>query len=364
MPDGTRVELSDGSFAQKVVNVGSSGAIPSGGGDASAANQATQITAEQAIQATAGVTNGAKVVTDANGTIQQYLRGIVTFLANALGAGTAATANRVTLASDDPGVVSLQLLDNAITPVAAGAATATGGLLSSMQFLTTLPSPTNTQQLAVNSDARGGMIVGGHVASGATDLGSPVKVGAVYNSTKPTFTTGQRGDAQVGSRGSALVQLAQPDGASALFTGQNADAYSPGANVFLNVMGLGYKFNGATWDRDAVPNAVSRIVSAAASTNGTSAKASAGRLGPISAKNNAAYDIFLKFYNKASAPTVGSDTPVWTQVLPALTASIIDMPQGLYFSTGIAYALTKLVADADTTVLVAADITALNVSYS
>lgn len=51
-----------------------------------------------------GATSGAKVVTDANGTIQQYLRGLVTFFANALGAGNAAAAHRVTLASDDPAV--------------------------------------------------------------------------------------------------------------------------------------------------------------------------------------------------------------------------------------------------------------------
>lgn len=52
-----------------------SNALPTGG--ATSANQTTQITAEQAIQATAGATTGAAVVTDANGTIQQYLRGII-----------------------------------------------------------------------------------------------------------------------------------------------------------------------------------------------------------------------------------------------------------------------------------------------
>lgn len=61
----------------------------------------------QGAGAAIGAITGAKVVTDANGTIQQYLRGIITFLANALGAGTAAAANRVTLASDDPAVATL-----------------------------------------------------------------------------------------------------------------------------------------------------------------------------------------------------------------------------------------------------------------
>lgn len=56
---------------------GNSSLSISGGGDATAANQSTQITAEQAIQATLGATTGAKVITDANGTIQQYLRGLI-----------------------------------------------------------------------------------------------------------------------------------------------------------------------------------------------------------------------------------------------------------------------------------------------
>jgi hypothetical protein len=46
-------------------------------GGATAAKQDTQITAEQAILATAGAPSGAAVVTDANGTLQQYLRGLV-----------------------------------------------------------------------------------------------------------------------------------------------------------------------------------------------------------------------------------------------------------------------------------------------
>jgi len=68
--------------------------------------RAVLATDDPAVSALGGTT-GAKVVTDANGTIQQYLRGLVTFFANALGAGTAAAANRVTLASDDPAVATL-----------------------------------------------------------------------------------------------------------------------------------------------------------------------------------------------------------------------------------------------------------------
>jgi len=70
-----------------------------GAGTAAAAQRTTLASDDPAV-ATLGATTGTKVVTDANGTIQQYLRGLVTFYANALGAGTAAAAERVTIATD------------------------------------------------------------------------------------------------------------------------------------------------------------------------------------------------------------------------------------------------------------------------
>jgi len=98
-------------------------------------------------------------------------------------------------------------------------------------------------------------------------------------------------------------------------------------------------------------------VNAAASTNATSLKASAGAIGSIDVFNVAAYDVFLKLYNKASAPTVGTDTPIWTIPIKTGTGYSRTFPYGKWFSTGVAYAITKLQADSDTTVLVAGDVT-------
>lgn len=72
--------------------------VSTGGGDASAANQTSQIAQIGEVQASPtantvldrlkvlstilGATNGAKVVTDADGTLQQYLRGLVSLFAN------------------------------------------------------------------------------------------------------------------------------------------------------------------------------------------------------------------------------------------------------------------------------------------
>lgn len=47
--------------------------------------------------------------------------------------------------------------------------------------------------------------VGGNIASAGTDVGNPVKIGGVYNTTQPTVTTGQRVDLQSTARGELMV---------------------------------------------------------------------------------------------------------------------------------------------------------------
>lgn len=108
-----------------------------------------------------------------------------------------------------------------------------------------------------------------------------------------------------------------------------------------------------------------RLPSAAASTNATSVKASAGDVFKITGFNANAAARYLKLYNKASAPTVGTDAPIWTEYLPAQEKFSIDFDAApLHFTLGIAYALTTGVADADTGALTAADVLALNGSYA
>jgi hypothetical protein len=120
---------------------------------------------------------------------------------------------------------------------------------------------------------------------------------------------------------------------------------------------------GRLWTTSVKPNGTSRILSAAASTNATSAKASAGDLFQIVGYNAIGSLRYLKLYNKASAPTVGSDTPTHTFVIPP-GPFVLDFPTPFYFSTGIAYALTTAGADADTGALTAGDITGLVLSYA
>lgn len=103
----------------------------------------------------------------------------------------------------------------------------------------------------------------------------------------------------------------------------------------------------------------------AASTNATSLKASAGQVYSIQCFNVNAAVRYLKLYNKASAPTVGTDTPVKTLAIPGNTAGagfVISWPQGIAFGTGIAFALTTEATDAGTTGVAANEIT-VNIDY-
>lgn len=94
-----------------------------------------------------------------------------------------------------------------------------------------------------------------------------------------------------------------------------------------------------------------KIVSSSG-TNATSIKTSAGKLGYITASNINASPRYVKLYNKASAPTVGTDIPVHTFLIPGDTAGAVTNiplpPQGINFSTGIALAITTGAADSDT----------------
>lgn len=108
-----------------------------------------------------------------------------------------------------------------------------------------------------------------------------------------------------------------------------------------------------------------KLVSAA-TTNATSVKASAGTVYMITASNVNAAVRYLKLYNKASAPTVGTDTPVFTFAIPGNTAGAgtnIPVPTvGLNFGTGIAFALTTEATDAGSTGVAANEIV-VNLAY-
>lgn len=108
---------------------------------------------------------------------------------------------------------------------------------------------------------------------------------------------------------------------------------------------------------------VSRIPSSANTTNATAAKASAGKLFSVNGYNSTATVTYLKFYDKATAPTVGTDTPALTLALPASAVFNYDLG-GIAFATGIGYGLTTVAADNGTTAPAAGAILGLNVVFN
>lgn len=103
---------------------------------------------------------------------------------------------------------------------------------------------------------------------------------------------------------------------------------------------------------------------AAATTNATSVKASAGCINSLVLSNASAAANFFKLYNKASAPTVGTDTPIMTVLVPIGGTVTVDCgPYGIRCATGIAYALTGGITVADATALALSDM-AVSISYT
>ena len=107
---------------------------------------------------------------------------------------------------------------------------------------------------------------------------------------------------------------------------------------------------------------VARLLSSAASTNGALVSAVARRAHRAIGANVGGSTVYLKIYNKATAPTVGTDTPMMTIALPAYTAFAIPLDAGV--DLGLGYALTGASADNDTTAIAAGAIVGLNIVYA
>lgn len=195
-------------------------------------------------------------------------------------------------------------------------------------------SGAGTQRVNISSDNTAFQVKilgngGNAVDAAGQNASSPageILVGAQFNTTPTTLSTGNMSPLQMDSSGKLLV---------------NCTGCSAGSTVQLVPATTG----GLT---------LSHLVSAG-STNATSLKASAGQLYGASIYNNAGYPVFLKFYNLATAPTVGTSTIVFEVPVQAGTEREVHSDIGLAFGTGIAYALTKGITDADATAVLASD---------
>jgi hypothetical protein len=102
-------------------------------------------------------------------------------------------------------------------------------------------------------------------------------------------------------------------------------------------------------------------VVSAASTNGVSINASAGRVLGWTIFNIADYPVYVKFHNTAGAVTAGTGV-VYTVGVQSGQSVVFEDDDGLAFATGIGISIVKGIADADTTAVLASDCV-VNVHY-
>jgi len=240
-----------------------------------------------------------------------------------------------------------------------------------LQFPGSLGAKTGALSLSVVPNTDTPFKIAGVDADAAAPTVNPLAIAAGYTSgSLTTLSTGQLGRLNADTYRNlrvtfcALNATAADGFANANMAFAQSDALGTRT---LNLFAVGgYILNGGSWDRAVKPNATGRLLSSAATTNATSVKASAGNVFKIIGNNTVASKRYLKLYNKASAPTVGTDTPVMTFVLAASAPFAIDLGAsvGHYFSTGIAYAITGAAADNDTTAIASGDIECLNLTYA
>jgi hypothetical protein len=87
-------------------------------------------------------------------------------------------------------------------------------------------------------------------------------------------------------------------------------------------------------------------------TNFTNVKGVACQLYGFDLSNTSSSTIFVKFYDKATAPSTG-DTPKRTIQVPANSTVARTIPKGMQFASGFGWAATGAVADNDTTAIAA-----------
>ena len=97
--------------------------------------------------------------------------------------------------------------------------------------------------------------------------------------------------------------------------------------------------------------------------SGDLAVAAALTLFELVISNTTAAIKYFKVYDKVTAPTVGTDTPVLTIPMQANSTITTPFSRGLAFSTGLGFGATGLIADADTTAIATATELVVNFVY-
>ena len=194
------------------------------------------------------------------------------------------------------------------------------------------------------------------------------QIGCLYISSYTAITTGHVGVVSCTSGGAANVNVVNTATQVTPGNGISAPTGTP-PSTSSPTTSFNEAYNGSTWDAmqdDANKNL--RIVPqafpaggwtpkhfvAANSDNATSLKTTAGTVHAIEVYGIDSAPAYLKFYNKASSPTCGSDAVVKSIMIPAASTAANGAGANVAtidvnFSTGIAYCVVKGIADTDDT---------------
>lgn len=190
------------------------------------------------------------------------------------------------------------------------------------------------------------------VAAGATDSNNPVKVGGYATTTPSAVTSGQRQNLWLGLAGQAVIGTIVATGTDAQPNNSLGGIPNISTNTSLPLITAGFVFNGTSWDRSRGDTNGNYTVAKPVTTGGLSVsrliaatsgviKASAGQLYTGLFTNSNAAIRYLQIYNKATAGTLSTDTPVITVPLPPNVSVMIDFSAiGGAFATGISWQFT------------------------
>jgi hypothetical protein len=192
-----------------------------------------------------------------------------------------------------------------------------------------------------------------NIPSTSTQLFFQVRV--VNGSTAPaSSTTVTTGFAHLNEWDSSVISISRQPGT----TGNNAVNV---ASMPSLVIASGVITSVTTAGTPAAP-ATPLIINSAATTNGQLVLTGTSGLQALFASNTGAGAAYVKLYNKATAPTVGTDTPAMLIPVPAAVGGVPGIVQispgfnGYRFALGLGLAITGGAADSDTTAVTAGQV--------
>lgn len=126
--------------------------------------------------------------------------------------------------------------------------------------------------------------------------------------------------------------------------------YSTTRNVVVQGSPANFQMQGMLAANGTITSATLDFRSLSLVATGVNVKSSNGKAFTFTITNTNASIVWVKFYNKNTAPTVGTDTPVLTYgIQPNSTFNCIDSTLGVWFSAGIGIACTTVQSDGDST---------------